>query len=371
MLRAIAEAMIRGRNKEEGTLEGTRRQRHPGGILQPTGHDDDEAHRPGGVAQQLVHVIHHRLHDLGDEGGIGLEATAARSEREEVPHRAEAPIRERERRRVRSAGAVERSSEALEPHVEPRAEDVEGLLAQGHLESVTEHRVIPRQHAVHELVEIRLGNADDAAACARRIAADAAPAGRRHQEAELLVVAVVELEQLLAAAEQREVHAVTVRTHLHGVPRHLLLQEGRPLPLLTAARSCSAPHRLLLLKLDSLPSPIAHAFGSPILDGAVAASAIILVATLIGAVTLAAAARDADIPNRDRRRRRQRRRERPELRRGPRRRQSQGRRDVRGGGRVAPPPHQIGDAPGVHVAGSGKDLVRRGRRRRGRSGLRV
>jgi hypothetical protein len=50
------------------------------------------------------------------------------------------------------------------------------------------------------------------------------------------------------------------------MPPHLLLQKGQPLPLLTtASRGCSALHRFLLLNLDSLPLPIAHAPSKPIL----------------------------------------------------------------------------------------------------------
>jgi hypothetical protein len=117
---------------------------------------------------------------------------------------------------------------------------------------------------------------------------------------------MVELEQLCAPAEHGEVHAVPVQLHLHSMSRHLLLQKGRPLPLLTDAGNatlngvttvsnsggycCSALHCLLLLKLDSLPLPITHGPGIPIVDRNFTTAAFILAATLAGAVTLAAAA---------------------------------------------------------------------------------
>ena len=78
-------------------------------------------------------------------------------------------------------------------------------------------------------------------------------------------MAVVELEQLLAPAERQEVQNVMVQLRCHSVPCHILLQKGQPLPLLTTASGCGTLHCLLLLKLDSLPLPIAHAPSNPIL----------------------------------------------------------------------------------------------------------
>ncbi len=53
---------------------------------------------------------------------------------------------------------------------------------QGHLEAVTKHQMIPQQHAVHQLVEIRLRNVDGTGAHAlMQIAANAAAAGHRRQ----------------------------------------------------------------------------------------------------------------------------------------------------------------------------------------------
>ena len=78
-------------------------------------------------------------------------------------------------------------------------------------------------------------------------------------------MAVVELEQLLAPAEHQEDHNVTVQLHCHSITRNILLQKGQPLPLLTTASGCGTLHCLLLLKLDSLPLPIAHAPSNPIL----------------------------------------------------------------------------------------------------------
>ncbi len=109
----------------------------PGRIIIPAGHNDNEAIWPGGVTQQLVYVHHHRLCNLGDERGVCLKAAAAQAKQEEVPHHAEALIRERERQCVRAAGAVEQAGKALQPDVEPHTQDVEGLLDQCHLEAVT------------------------------------------------------------------------------------------------------------------------------------------------------------------------------------------------------------------------------------------
>jgi hypothetical protein len=115
----------------------------PGRIIIPARHDDNKAHRPGGITQQLMYVHHHHQHNLSNERGACLEASAAWAEQEEVPHHAEALIHEQERRHIRAADAVERAGEALEPDFEPRAQDVEGLLARGHLEAVIEHQMIP------------------------------------------------------------------------------------------------------------------------------------------------------------------------------------------------------------------------------------
>jgi hypothetical protein len=115
----------------------------PGWIIIPAGHNDNEAHQPGGITQQLVYVHHHCQRNLSNERGVCLIAAAAWAEQEEFPHFAKALIRERERQHVCAAGAVEWAGEALELDVEPRAQGVEGLLAQGHLEAVTKHQMIP------------------------------------------------------------------------------------------------------------------------------------------------------------------------------------------------------------------------------------
>ncbi len=115
----------------------------PGWIIIPAGHDDNKAHRPSGITQQLVYVHYHRQRNLGNERGVRLEAAAAWAEQEEVPHHAKALICEQEHQCVRAAGAVEQAGKALQPDVEPRTQDVKGLLAQGHLEAMTKHQMIP------------------------------------------------------------------------------------------------------------------------------------------------------------------------------------------------------------------------------------
>jgi hypothetical protein len=114
----------------------------PGHIIIPAGQDDNKAHWPGGIMQQLVYVHHYCRRNLGNKRGVCLEAAAAWAEQEEVPHRTKALICEWECQRVHSAGAVEGAGEALQPDVKLLAQDVEGLLAQGHLEAVTEHLMI-------------------------------------------------------------------------------------------------------------------------------------------------------------------------------------------------------------------------------------
>jgi hypothetical protein len=79
----------------------------PGRIIIQAGHNGNEAHRPGGIMQQLVYVHHHCRRNLGNERGVCLKAAAAWAEREEFPHCAKALICEQERQRIPAAGAVE------------------------------------------------------------------------------------------------------------------------------------------------------------------------------------------------------------------------------------------------------------------------
>jgi hypothetical protein len=45
----------------------------PGRIIIPAGHNDNEAHWPCGVTQQLVYVHHHRQSNPAMKGGFALK----------------------------------------------------------------------------------------------------------------------------------------------------------------------------------------------------------------------------------------------------------------------------------------------------------
>ncbi len=57
----------------------------PGWIIIPAKHDDNKAHWPGGVMQQLVYVHHHCQHNLGNTRGFASKLLLLRRSEKKFP----------------------------------------------------------------------------------------------------------------------------------------------------------------------------------------------------------------------------------------------------------------------------------------------
>ena len=100
----------------------------PGVNFLPGGDDDREGQRSLGFLQQVLHVLCHLRHELGNKRGVGFERARGRPEREEAPQAPKHAVGVWEGRAIAAKVTVERGGKALELRLHSLLEDLEAVL---------------------------------------------------------------------------------------------------------------------------------------------------------------------------------------------------------------------------------------------------